>query len=271
VDPFLNWAGGKRWFVRSQSHLLPTSFNTYVEPFLGAGAVFFSLQPKRAVLSDANAELMGAYMGIKHDWRAVLSSLKYRQRAHHADPHYYERVRMSEATDLVQQASRLVYLNRVCFNGLYRVNRSGEFNVPRGSKNRVLLESDDFEAAAKALRGARLYVSDFERIVDNANRGDLVFSDPPYTVKHNLNGFIKYNEQLFSWSDQVRLADALQRAIGRGAMVVSTNANHSSVRDLYRDRGFCIKSVSRVSKISGKAEFRGRFDELVILGNLPSG
>jgi DNA adenine methylase len=162
----------------------------------------------------------------------------------------------------------MIYLNRTCFNGVYRVNNRGEFNVPRGTKDAVLMDTDDFKAMAERLRSAELRVADFEELVDEAMEGDLVFADPPYTVRHNLNGFVKYNEVLFSWADQERLALALQRAAARGVKVVSTNANHHSVQSLYSSWEFLTRAVSRFSQISAYGPARRQFDELIITSNL---
>ena len=161
------------------------------------------------------------------------------------------------------RAARLLYLNRTCWNGLFRVNKRGQFNVPIGTKKNVLLETDDFEYVHKLLRNAILECSDFEPIIDSARKGDLVFVDPPYTVKHNHNGFTKYNEKLFSWQDQVRLRDCLIRAKERGALIVATNANNRSVRKLYL-QGFKVRSVQRSSVIAADSRRRGKSTELLI-------
>lgn len=267
--PFLKWPGGKRWFVSNHANLLPSAYSTYVEPFLGAGAVYFHLKPTRALLGDVNADLMETYRAIRDDWQALESSLRYRQRRHRADPDaYYYWLRAKMPGELVQRASRLIYLNRTCFNGIYRVNREGEFNVPRGSKDKVVIETDDFEAMSKGLAGAELVASDFEALVDRANSGDFAFCDPPYTVRHNYNGFRKYNEVLFSWADQERLAQALTRAALRGVKVVCTNANHQSIRELYDSELFERRVVSRHSRISAGNTGRSYVEELVIRANV---
>lgn len=159
----------------------------------------------------------------------------------------------------------MIYLNRTCFNGIYRVNANGDFNVPKGSKDSVLLDTDDFEAVSMALQHASIYLCDFETLIDNAQEGDFVFADPPYTVRHNRNGFVKYNEVLFSWEDQIRLSRALLRAKKRGATIIATNANHASVRELYETRHFVLETVSRFSSISASPESRRQFEELVII------
>jgi DNA adenine methylase len=262
VTPFLKWAGGKRWFVQRHAGLLPKTFNRYIEPFLGGGSVFFHLKPKRSLLGDTNPDLIAAYSGIKHNWKGVVKSLQYHSRRH-SDEHFYA-VRERRPKEGIPRASRMIYLNRTCFNGIYRVNLRGEFNVPRGTKDSVLLDSDCFDQMAKLLEGADLRVADFEELINEAKAGDFVFADPPYTVRHNFNGFVKYNEKLFSWQDQERLAKALIRAKRRGVHILSTNANHSSIHELYRDCGFNLVTTSRFSSISASSEYRKQFDELII-------
>jgi DNA adenine methylase len=150
---------------------------------------------------------------------------------------------------------------------MYRVNRAGEFNVPKGVKSAVLLDTDDFAAASRLLRRADLRTDDFEPLIDEAQAGDFVFADPPYIVGHNNNGFVKYNEKLFKWEDQVRLANALTRAGKRGVKVVATNAAHADIERLYQLRTFSIMRVERYSSISGVSEGRCQFQELIISAN----
>jgi len=267
--PFLKWPGGKRWLVYSYADLFPLEYGTYVEPFLGGGAVYFFLKPPQALLGDINAELVDAYRAIKGDWQALESSLRYRQRRHRETPDaYYYWLRSKNPNSLVQKASRLIYLNRTCFNGIYRVNRQGQFNVPRGTKDKVIIESDDFESMSRLLASAELVASDFEALIDNACSGDFVFCDPPYTVRHNYNCFRKYNEVLFSWADQERLAHALLRAAERGVKVLCTNANHDSVRLLYDTSLFERRVASRYSRISADNMSRGYYEELIIRANI---
>lgn len=261
--PFLKWPGGKRWFVANHADLLPKEFNLYIEPFLGSGSVFFHLKPRWAVLGDVNPDLVSAYQGIKDDWLEVEELLEKHEQEHSES--YYYMVRKLVPRKHTNRAARLIYLNRTCFNGIHRVNLDGKFNVPKGTKDSILFDTDDFNAVSQLLANAEIRVSDFEELIDQAKRNDLVFADPPYTVRHNINGFIKYNETLFSWKDQVRLAEALTRARDKGAKIVSTNANHRSVRALYRERDFRLKAVSRFSSISADSASRTRFEELIIL------
>lgn len=260
--PFLKWPGGKRWFISDYAEVLPISFNHYFEPFLGGGSVFFHLLPEAAILADTNEELITAYRTIRDDWKQVAATLHEYHRMHDVE-HYY-RLRDSHPTSTVGQAARMIYLNRTCFNGIYRVSHKGRFNVPIGTKTSVVLPTDDFEAIANRLATAELLVSDFEPVIDEAGKGDFVFADPPYTVNHNNNGFIKYNEKLFSWEDQKRLAAALARARDRGVMIVATNADHHSVRRLYWRYGFSLNTVERFSSISCTIDSRKQFKEIII-------
>lgn len=261
IVPFLKWAGGKRWLISSQDGLFPNEFGRYYEPFLGSAAVFFRLKPTKATLSDTNADLIDCYVGIRDSWQKVEELLRLHQFRHSQT--YYEGVRASRPASIEGKAARFVYLNRTCWNALYRVNLKGEFNVPIGTKTNVLLGTDDFEAVAKRLKRVTLAVCDFEALINRARSGDLVFADPPYTVKHNFNGFVKYNEKIFRWEDQVRLSKCLQRASSRGVQVLSTNANHPSIVDLYRGH-FTLLPVTRRSVIAADRKFRGYYEELII-------
>lgn len=261
VLPFLKWAGGKRWLADSYTHLFPKTFGCYFEAFLGSGAVFFSLRPNNAVLADVNKELIECYSTIRDQWQEVVAHLKIHHRQHSKQYYYEIRNRMPRLP--ATRAARFIYLNRTCWNGLYRVNLGGDFNVPIGTKKNVLLDTDNFEELSNVLRETELVVSDFEAVIERAKAGDLIFADPPYTVRHNLNGFVKYNEKIFHWDDQVRLRDCLQRASDRGCLIFLTNANHPSILNLYRNN-FDIIPLERCSVIAAKAIDRGRYEELVI-------
>lgn len=260
--PFLKWAGGKRWLADKIKTVVPEKIETYYEPFLGSGAIFFKLQPKKAVLSDLNEKLISTYLAIKDDWKKVEQHLAIHAKAHSKE--YYYKVREQQFRTSHTSAAQFIYLNRTCWNGLYRVNRNGQFNVPVGTKTNVILETDDFEALAQILKNVELQCVDFEKTIDRANVGDLIFADPPYTVHHNHNGFVKYNENIFSWEDQVRLSNALRRAKDRGVKIIVTNANHESVRNLYSEE-FSLLTMSRKSVIAGSTSARKDFDELLII------
>ncbi|PKP77700.1 MAG: DNA methyltransferase [Alphaproteobacteria bacterium HGW-Alphaproteobacteria-3] len=259
--PFLKWAGGKRWLTSNHLDLFPTTYERYIEPFLGSAAVFFALEPERGILSDRNADLIETYRAIRDDWKSVEDALKKHQANHRVDYYYDERERRRQKPHT--RAAHFIYMNRTCWNGLYRVNLQGKFNVPIGTKTAVCLDTDDFEKTSKALRKMHLMCADFQQAISQAREGDFIFVDPPYTVKHNMNGFVKYNEQIFSWNDQVRLRDALLRAWDKGALISITNADHDSIRDLYRDFQF-HRPLSRASVLAGKSSARSDTTELLI-------
>jgi len=257
----LKWAGGKRWLTEKHFDLLNVEYDRFVEPFLGSGAMFFCLEPKNAILSDSNSRLIEAYRAIRDNWEEVEKLLELHHKKH-SQMYYYE-MRSKKLRKSVTRAAQFIYLNRTCWNGLYRVNLKGEFNVPIGTKSNVVLDTDDFQRTSQLLSKAQLNDCDFEETLESATSGDFLFVDPPYTVKHNHNGFIKYNESLFSWNDQIRLRDCVRSAIQRGAQVLVTNANHESVKELYQGTGETI-TLNRASVISGKSAARGRYEEMVI-------
>lgn len=261
TEPFLKWPGGKRWLVSRYGHLFPKACTRYVEPFLGGGAVFFQLAPRKALLTDVNGELINAYRCIRSHAREIDRRLAILNRLH-SKRVYYD-TRASEPRTLVGRAVRFLYLNRTCFNGLYRVNRAGQFNVPMGSKTEVAYPPGFLLKVAAALKGATFRAGDFESVVDGTGEGDLLFVDPPYTVMHNNNNFRKYNAHLFSWADQERLAAAVRRAAARGVDVMVSNADHESVRRLYRGFGQHLR-LERATVLAASVEHRCGTTELLI-------
>lgn len=247
--------------VNQNSPIIPEKFNTYIEPFLGSGAVFFSIKRISSfILSDINEELINCYEAIKSDYSSVEELLTEHLNNHSKE--YYYLVREIQPDSSAKQAARFLYLNKTCFNGLYRVNRNGKFNVPVGSKVGSITE-DRLSEVSKKLRSGQLIKNDFENIIQMAKKGDFIFVDPPYTVNHNLNGFIEYNEKIFRWEDQIRLKDALVAALERGVMITLTNADHESIRDLYSDFGE-IEVLERPSLIAGKGSVRKCTTEILI-------
>ena len=263
IEPFLKWAGGKRWLLYSHPELFQTEYKRYIEPFLGSGSVFFNMLPAKAILSDRNSQLIDTYLAMKSDCIAIFELLE-EHHIKHCKEHYYT-VRKTDYMSIYERAAQLIYLNRTCWNGLYRVNLNNKFNVPIGTKTNVLLQTrEEFKQIAKALKTVKILASDFEKIIDKSKAGDLVFVDPPYTVKHDNNGFIKYNDKLFGWNDQVRLRDAVERARSRGARIIVTNADHYSIKELYK--GFDQFEAQRASVLAGINKHRGKVKELIITG-----
>jgi DNA adenine methylase len=266
--PFLKWAGGKRWLTSQYSNLLPSTFERYLEPFLGSAAVYFHLQPHSAILADRNAALINTYKQIRLNWEKVQRALRRHHRDHSERYYYAERARRHRAPH--EQAAQFIYLNRTCWNGLYRVNLRGEFNVPIGTKTTVCLDTDDFASAASILKKAELLTADFESIIEKARNDDFVFVDPPYITRHNFNGFVKYNDKIFSWSDQLRLARTIRDAAERGAKILVTNADHRSVHELYQGMGQKVR-VERHSVLAADSDNRGITTELAIAINYKVG
>lgn len=261
MQPFLKWAGGKRWLFTKEFVAALPPHTRYVEPFLGGAAGFFALKPEQALLSDVNGELINLYKVVRDSASELRATLSAHQRLHSED-HYYD-VRSNSPSDPIEQAARTLYLNRTCWNGLYRLNKMGKFNVPIGTKTKIVLDTDDFDEASARLASAELSVCDFEETLNRTSEGDLVFIDPPYTVMHNMNGFVKYNENIFKWEDQIRLKDASRRAVDRGATVIITNADHPSLVTLYD--GFGVhEQLKRRSVISGKVSGRAGVSELMV-------
>ena len=266
-EPFLKWAGGKRWLVRQHAHLLPSFTGKYIEPFLGSGAVFFHLEPEVALLSDKNEELIATYRVVRDTPYALDRRLSELQELHSAK--FYYKMRSDTPSTKIGRAARFIYLNRTCWNGLYRVNMKGQFNVPVGTKTAVEFPENALAGLSKSLKRVELVESDFETSIDRAEKGDFIFVDPPYTVSHNNNGFIKYNDVLFSWKDQIRLAKAVQRASDRGAFVFVSNANHDKLIKLYADFAFHY-TLGRASILSGKTEGRRSTEEAAFLNYSPA-
>lgn len=261
IEPFLKWAGGKRWLIHKYGHLFPYQFKRYLEPFLGSGAVFFKLCPKEAILADSNAELINVYQQVQASAALIAKSL-HRYQQLHCEDFYYE-CRSRKPQSALERAILFIYLNRTCWNGLYRVNQCGNFNVPIGTKTLVTYPDHYLQKVSSFLSNAKIITADFEQVIGEACADDLMYVDPPYTVTHNANNFIKYNARLFSWDDQVRLSIAVKKAASRGALVMISNANHECIRDLYA--GFGVHHcVERTSVLSAKAVHRQKTTELLI-------
>ena len=224
MKPFIKWAGGKRWILESEQLALPHFAGRYFEPFLGGAAVFFHVAPAKSVLSDVNSRLIDTYRAIKSDWRLVENELKRMQKLHSREFYYQERSRVRRT--LHTRAAQFLYLNRTCWNGLYRENLSGKFNVPIGTKTQIVLPDDDFESVSKVLQSAKLSACDFEQTIGLAGDGDLVFLDPPYTEAVHTSAYNKSFEK----EDHERLAKILKKT---KFPFLATYDNTEYVRDLY--------------------------------------
>jgi DNA adenine methylase len=256
-EPLLKWAGGKRWLAPTLVEMISrVRFTRYFEPFCGGAALFFQLAPARAVLSDTNADLINCYRQIKTNPESVIAALR---RFRNSQNDYYA-IRCMRPRVACTRAARVLYLTTLAFNGIYRVNLRGEFNVPYGYKTHLKpCDAARIRAASRLLRKARLLVGDFEDVVSEAKAGDLIYFDPPYTVAHGNNGFIKYNEVILQWEDQLRLARVATATAKKGCKVIVSNASHPSVRKLYTQ--FTRESVRRASLMAASATNRRTITE----------
>lgn len=261
IKPFLRWAGGKSWFIDHLADLLDGhEFTNYYEPFLGGGSIFFSINVTGAVatLSDANKELIDTYIAIRDDVESVIKHFA----TYENTSDFYYKLRAKDPTDPAEKAARFIYLNHTSYNGLYRVNRQGKYNVPFGNRKSDTIDVEEIRKASRALEGVNLISGDFENRGDVIQEGTLVFLDPPYTVSHNDNGFIQYNQSIFSIEDQERLAQYIQFIMGQGAYFILTNAAHNAIREIFANCGRSML-VERQSLIGGKKAKRGLTSELV--------
>jgi DNA adenine methylase len=261
--PLLKWPGGKRNLLKHILPLLPVTFNRYYEPFAGGAALFFALQPKIAVLSDNNPDLINCYIQVRDRPDEVIARLK---KLKNTEQDYYK-IRGKVPTDEVARAARFIYLLSLSFNGIHRSNLKGEFNVPYGyNADSQFCDTVKILAASAALSSAELKCEDFESSVASAENGDVVYLDPPYTVAHGKNGFIKYNAKIFSWDDQIRLANLARNLIKRGCKVIISNAHHSSILNIYKD--FKLELIRRTSTIAASGEFRRQIEECLFHNEL---
>lgn len=260
--PFLKWAGGKRTLIPNIVQVLPESFNDYYEPFLGGGAVFFGLDSRihrNAFLSDLNAELMLTYKMIQKSPQDVIDVLEKHKKKH--SQKYYMRIRNKSHTeqDAVALAARFIYLNKTCYNGLYRVNKSGKFNVPMGRyKNPTICDRDNLFGVSEVLENADLSVRSFETIEPSQN--DLVYCDPPYDET-----FTQYTNKGFHSSDQDALRKACDRWCEAGAYVIVSSSDTEFIRKTWQGYEFVEVTASR--NISCKGDKREKVTELLIVGN----
>ncbi|MCR5540687.1 MAG: Dam family site-specific DNA-(adenine-N6)-methyltransferase [Ruminococcus sp.] len=263
MRPFLKWPGGKQWLISKYSYIFPKQFNLYIEPFLGGGSVFFHLLPEKAIIADVNNDLINTYQVMARNPKKLKSLLELHQDNHCKE--YYYIIRNTLPNNRIDRAARFLYLNRTCYNGMYRVNKDGLFNVPIGTKNNFIYDVDNFIEYGESLRNIHILTQDFVSTIHNAEMGDLIFADPPYAISDNQSGFIKYNDKLFSWKDQKRLLKSLIKARDRGANIVLTNEYNHQIQEMYQQNGFFTHTLKRYSSISGNSDGRGQKLELLVL------
>jgi DNA adenine methylase len=273
IVPFVKWAGGKSQLLSELGRYFPSSFKRYFEPFLGGGAVYFHLKRNSAVLSDANFELINTYRIVAQKVDDLVHELDWYQSQILTQELYY-RVRGQDTDDLndVERAARFIFLNKTCYNGLYRVNSDGEFNVPIGSYEKMprLYELSNLKAASSLLKSAKIRAGYYLPVLSefHAGEGDFVYMDPPYASEES-NGFTSYTKETFSWTEQQKLAREFATLAEKGCHVMVSNANVEHVRELYRDVAKVIIQVKADRMINSNGNQRTGYSELIILSYVP--
>lgn len=267
IEPFVRWAGGKTWIIPHLPEIIgEIQIEHYHEPFLGGGAVFFSSEHrKKSYLSDANPQLINTYIQVKEHPEELIEL--FSQFENTSETYYQVRDELT-LENSIENAARFLFLNQTSYNGLYRVNRQGRYNVPYGNRKNWTYHPDKIRAASVKLQNTRISVGDFEVNKYRVKAHDLVFLDPPYTVSHKNNGFIAYNQKLFSLEDQKRLKQYIEYVKHKGAFYILTNAAHDTIRDIFLTEGDRIVELQRNSLIGGKNALRTAISEYVFT-NIP--
>ncbi|HCT84514.1 MAG: DNA adenine methylase [Bacteroidetes bacterium GWE2_42_24] len=265
IKPFLKWAGGKTQLLEELSKYIPLSYNKYIEAFLGGGALFFFLKPKNAILADANPELINCYKIVRDNIETLIVTLnKYEN-----EENFFYKIRSINLIELneVERAARFIYLNRTCFNGLYRENKKGEFNVPFGKyKNPNICDEERLYEASNVLKSAKLICADYKAVLRRyAQKDDFVFLDPPYFPVGGYADFQRYTKEFFYEEDHIELRDEVNRLIKIGAKVMSTNSNADFINELYKAYPKQVIETKRL--ISSKASTRTGQDLIIYSTN----
>lgn len=259
--PILKWAGGKTQLLSELRSRLPVNYGKYIEPFFGGGALFFDLEPSRSVISDINPELINLYKTVSCNVEELIAELHQ----HKNDEEHFYQIRALDWTKLspVEAAARTMYLNRTCYNGLYRVNKSGAFNVPFGRyKNPRIIDETNLRNTAIALSKTQIVLGTYKQtLATHAEPGDLVFLDPPYLPISEYSDFKRYNREQFHETDHRELATEVHRLHDIGCYVLLTNSNHPLVHDLYKD--FQIDVIQTRRHINSRANSRKGEDAVV--------
>jgi len=270
AKPFVKWVGGKRQLLKqfNELSLYPKKFNpeinTYHEPFVGGGAVFFDLLPEKSVLSDMNNELITTYKVIKKDVEPLIKALK----KHKHNKEYFLKLRAKDVSKLsdLEIASRFVYLNRTAFNGMYRVNNSGGFNVPFGKySNPLICDEDNLKAVSKVLKKVSIKNQDYMKVLDCAKKGDFVYFDPPYYPVSKTASFTSYTKDGFLEKEQEELRDTFVKLHKKGCYVMLSNSDTPLINKIYsKIKGVKINKVSAGRSINSNGAKRGKVSEVLV-------
>ena len=270
AKPFVKWAGGKRQIIDELKKYVPDEFDTYYEPFIGGGALLFELAPKKAVINDSNTELMNVYQVLCDDSKfKKMCRVLNNYEANHSEEFFYEirnkdknKNTFNRLSDYTR-AARTIYLNKACFNGLYRVNSKNEFNVPFGKKSQVnTYDGNNLITVSNYLtmNDIKILNKDFEEVVKDAKKGDFVYFDPPYDSDNNI--FTSYTEEGFGKDEQRRLAKVFKELDQKGVYVMLSNHNTTLINELYK--GYHIHIIEAKRNINSNGKKRGKVEEVII-------
>jgi len=267
VIPFVNWAGGKTQLISQMSPFFPHSheYDGYIEPFVGGGVVFVTLGKKEAVLGDSNEELMNCYQVVRDNVQTLITLLS----KHIPDKQYYYRLRRQDpkGMDPVSRAARFIYLNKTCFNGVYRVNLKGRFNVPYGKREAKVYDEENLRRISLLLQNAILVAQSYEKTLEQARAGDFVYLDPPYHPLSKTSNFTKYTSKPFGEEDHARLAKEFDRLTELGCRVMLSNSDTTFIRELYANYHTKILKARRYVNCNGNG--RSAITELLVLNYEP--
>ena len=270
--PFVKWVGGKRQLMQVLENNFPKQFGTYHEPFLGGGAVMFNLLSKEPKLpcnvSDFNSDLILAYVTIRDKLGKLIESLENHSKNYHKDSsEYYYEVRKQEPKQQIEKVSRLIFLNRTCFNGLYRVNKKGQFNVPLGRyTNPNIINKENLTAVSKILNSEKIKIScrGFETVLGDIKKGDLVYFDPPYQPISSTANFTSYTHRDFTEKDLERLVDLANQLNSKGCHVLLSNSNSKIVKDFFSEKHWSISEINANRAINSDSKKRTGHKEIII-------
>ena len=270
--PFVKWAGGKRQLIPILNQNLPESFGTYYEPFLGGGALLFHIltdkNGQKCSISDLNSDLVLAYTTIRDRTDSLITSLKNHEKNYQKDSEsYYYSIRENNPRSEIEKTSRLIFLNRTCFNGLYRVNSKGKFNVPLGKySNPNIVNEENLHAVSHILQSSRVSIKcrDFEAVLSDAKKGDLVYFDPPYQPVSATANFTSYTNKDFTYDDLTRLAELCLKLDSRGCKVLLSNSDSKEVADIFSKNPWKITKIEANRSINSNSKKRTGHFELLI-------
>ena len=270
IPKFVKWAGGKGQLLNQFIPLFPKKITRYIEPFVGSGAVFFYIiqvfKPKEIIISDINEELINTYKIIKTDVEKLIVELRQHKEYHMLEgKKYYLTIRAANPNELppLERAARFIYLNKTCFNGLYRVNSKGQFNVPMGSyKNPDIVQEEKLKVVSKLLKDVTIKVMSFEKILNFAKKGDFIYFDPPYYPLENKKSFTSYTKDTFLEKEQELLANVFNKLDKKGCLLMLSNSDTKFIKGLYKNYNINLVKATRMINCDGKN--RGKINEVVI-------